>query len=165
LKEKIMTSTPNSRFVYVTFIRTTPEKLWSALTNPEFMKRYWFGMHQQTDWKAGSPWQLIFADGRVADTGEVVEVDPHKRFVLRWRNEFKPELKSEGYSFCTVELEPMHDVVKLTISHEMARPDSKLIQAVAGGWPRILSNLKSFLETGDAIMKGDISMPKAAATG
>jgi uncharacterized protein YndB with AHSA1/START domain len=153
-----MTNVESSRFVYVTFIRTSSEKLWSALTNPDFMKQYWFGMHQRTDWKAGSPWQLVFADGRVADAGEIVEVDPRRRLVLRWRNEFKPELKSEGYSRCTIELEPMQDVIKLTILHEIERPDSKFIQAVAGGWPRILSNLKSFLETGQPIFKGDMTL-------
>jgi len=147
-----MTEAENSRFVYVTFIRTTPEKLWKALTSPEFTTQYWFGMRQETDWMVGASWQLVFADGRVADTGEIVEVDPPKRLVLRWRNEFKPEMKSEGYSRCTVELEPMQDVVKLTILHEMDRAGSKFIEAVSFGWPRILSNLKSFLETGHIIL-------------
>jgi uncharacterized protein YndB with AHSA1/START domain len=135
-------------FVYVTFIKATPEQLWSALTAPDFTKQYWFGMHQESDWKAGSAWRLVFADGRVADTGEVVEIDRPRRLVLKWRNEFKPELKAEGYSLCTFELEAMGAAVKLTISHALDRPDSKFIEAVSGGWPRILSNLKSLLETG-----------------
>jgi uncharacterized protein YndB with AHSA1/START domain len=142
-----------SEFVYVTYIRTTPEKLWSAVTHPDFMKQYWFGMHFETDWKAGSSWQLVFPDGRVADTGEIVEVDPLKRLVLKWRNEFRPELKAEGYASCTIQLEPMADAVKLTISHVMDRAESKLIEAVSGGWPRILSNLKSILETGEIVLK------------
>jgi uncharacterized protein YndB with AHSA1/START domain len=142
-----------SEFVYVTYIRTTPEKLWSAVTHPDFMKQYWFGMHFETDWKAGSSWQLVFPDGRVADTGEIVEVDPLKRLVLKWRNEFRPELKAEGYASCTIQLEPMADAVKLTISHIMDRAESKLIEAVSGGWPRILSNLKSILETGEIVLK------------
>ena len=148
-----MTSATATTFVYVTFIRTTSEKLWSALISPVFTKQYWFGMHQRTDWKAGSSWQLVFPDGRVADTGEIVEIDPPKRFVLRWRNEFRPELKSEGYSRCTVELEPMGGAVKLTITHAMDRAESKFIEAVSGGWPRILSNLKSLLETGEVALK------------
>ena len=147
-----MSNASASTFVYVTFIRTTPEKLWAALTSPEFTKKYWFGMHQETAWKAGAPWQLVFPDGRVADTGEIVEVDPPKRLVLRWRNEFRPELKAEGDSRCTVELEPIGTAVKLTITHEMDRSESKLIQAVSGGWPRILSNLKSLLETGELVL-------------
>jgi hypothetical protein len=68
--------------------------------------------------------------------------------VLKWRNEFRPELKSEGYSRCTVELEPVAGAVKLTVTHVMDRAESKFIEAVSGGWPRILSNLKSLLETG-----------------
>ena len=147
-----MSNASASTFVYVTFIRTTPEKLWAALTSPEFTKKYWFGMHQETAWKAGTPWQLVFPDGRVADTGEIVEIDPPKRLVLRWRNEFRPELKAEGDSRCTVELEPIGTAVKLTITHEMDRSESKLIQAVSGGWPRILSNLKSLLETGELVL-------------
>ena len=93
-----------SKFVYVTYIRTTQEKLWAALTTPETMRQYWFGMHQETDWKPGSPWKLVFEDGRVADAGEVVEFDPPKRLAMKWRNEFKPELKEEGFSLCVMEL-------------------------------------------------------------
>jgi uncharacterized protein YndB with AHSA1/START domain len=147
-----MNSSHASTFVYVTFIRTTPEKLWSALTSPEFTKKYWFGTHQETDWKIGSPWRLIFSDGRIADAGEIVEVDPPRRLVLRWRNEFKPELKSEGYSRCTIELEPVGAAVKLTITHVMEHPESKFIEAVSGGWPRILSSLKSLIETGEVLL-------------
>jgi len=143
-----MTDAAGTTFVYVTFIRTTPEQLWAALTSPDFMKKFWFGMHHETDWKTGSSWRLVFPDGRVADTGEIVEIDPPRRLVLKWRNEFRPELKSEGYSRCTVELEPLVGAVKLTITHFMDRAESKFIEAVSGGWPRILSNLKSLLETG-----------------
>jgi len=139
------------KFVYVIFIRTTPQKLWSALTDPDFTKQYWFGVHHETDWKASSPWKLVFADGRVADSGEVIEADPPKRLVLKWRNEFKAELKAEGYSRCTIDLEPVDGAVKLTITHEMDGPGSKFIEAVSGGWPRILSNLKSLLETGKVV--------------
>ena len=143
-----MTNATTSTFVYVTYIRTSPEKLWAALTTAEFTRQYWFGTEQLTDWQAGSPWQLKFPDGRLADSGEVLEIDPPKRLVLKWRNEFKPELKAEGYSRCTMDLEPMDSAVKLTITHVIDRRESKLIGAVSGGWPRILSNLKSLLETG-----------------
>jgi len=146
-----MTDAAGTTFVYVTFIRTTPEQLWAALTSPDFMKKFWFGMHHETDWKAGSSWRLVFPDGRVADTGEIAEIDPPRRLVLKWRNEFRPELKSEGYSRCTVELEPLAGAVKLTITHVMARAESKFIEAVSGGWPKILSSLKSMLETGRAL--------------
>lgn len=148
-----MTDAARSSFVYVSFIRTTPDRLWTALTSAEFTRQYWFGMHQETDWKVGSPWQLVFPDGRVADAGEIVEADPPRRLVLKWRNEFRPELKSEGYSRCTIDIEPVGEAVKLTISHAIDRADSKLIEAVSGGWPRVLSNLKSLLETGEVAMK------------
>jgi len=140
--------TANSSFVYVTFIRTTPEKLWAALTDPAQMKEYWFGMHFETEWKKGAEWRMLFPDGKVADTGEIVEFDPPKRILLRWRNEFRPELKAEGYALCTIDIEPYGDAVRLSIAHTMERAESQFIQAVSGGWPKILSNLKSLLETG-----------------
>jgi uncharacterized protein YndB with AHSA1/START domain len=141
-----------SSFVYVTFIRTTPEKLWSALTDPIQMKEYWFGMQIKTEWKSGAEWQMVFPDGRVADTGEILELERPKRIRLKWRNEFKPELKAEGFSLCTMELEPVGAAVRLTITHTIERADSKFIRAVSGGWPKILSNLKSLLETGEVAL-------------
>ncbi len=141
-----------SSFVYVTYIRTTPEKLWTALTDREFVPTYWFGVHHDTDWKPGSSWRLVYPDGRVTDTGEIVEFDAPRRIVIKWRNEFLPDLKAEGYGQCTIELEQVDSAVKLTIAHVMDRPDSKYIKAVSGGWPKILSNLKSLLETGELAM-------------
>ena len=140
-----------SSFIYVTYIRTTPEKLWAGLTTPEFMKKYWFGMNMETEWKAGSPWKLVFPDGRVADTGEIIEIEKPKRLVLRWRNQFRPELHEEGDARCVMELEPAGEVVRLTITHEIDKLGSKLIGAVGTGWPKILSSLKTLLETGTAL--------------
>jgi uncharacterized protein YndB with AHSA1/START domain len=148
-----MTNANTSRYVYVSYIRTTPEKLWAALTQPEFMKQYWFGMHQESNWQPGSSWNLLFSDGRVADTGEILEADPPRRLVIKWHNEFKPELKAEGPARCAIELEAAGDAVKLTITHSMERADSKVIEAVSGGWPRIISNLKSLLETGKVLLE------------
>ncbi|HEX2710635.1 MAG TPA: SRPBCC family protein [Candidatus Acidoferrales bacterium] len=148
-----MNKAAQSSFVYVTFIRTTPERLWSALTTNEFMKEYWFGVQFKTEWKAGAHWEMLYPDGRVTDSGEIVEFDPPKRLVLKWRNEYKPELKAEGYARCVIELEPVAEAVKLTVTHTMERAESKLIEAVSGGWPRILSNLKSLLETGHVVLK------------
>ncbi len=141
-----------SAYIYVSFIRTTPEKLWEALTTSEFMEKYWFGMRQETSWAVGADWKMVFPDGRVADTGEVLEFDPPRRLALKWRNEFRPELKAEGYSHCVYELEPVAGAVKLTITHSIEVENSKLIEAVSGGWPRIISNLKSLLETGEVAM-------------
>jgi uncharacterized protein YndB with AHSA1/START domain len=149
-----MTQTAKSEFVYVTYIRTTQEKLWAALTGPEFIKQYWFGVQVESDWKVGSSWKLLFADGRVADSGEVLEIDPPKRLVLKWQNEWKPEMKAEGATRCTMELEPAGEAMKLTITHAIEKADSQFIGSVSGGWPKILSNLKSLLETGEIVLKG-----------
>ncbi|HEX4480906.1 MAG TPA: SRPBCC family protein [Rudaea sp.] len=137
-----------SKFVYVSYIRTTPAKLWSALTEAEFMKQYWFGMHCESDFKAGSSWKLVSSSGEVFDAGEIVEAEPPRRMVIRWRHQDRPELKAEGDSLCTIELEPGESAVKLSITHTIDRESSKLIDAVSGGWPKIVSNLKSLLETG-----------------
>ena len=138
----------SSRFVYVTYIRTTPEKLWRALIEPEFTRQFWCETRQESEWKPGASWQMKIPDGRVSDSGEVLEIEPHRRLVLKWRNEFRPELRAEGYSRLTYELEKQGESVKLTIVHEIDKPDSKLIEAVSGGWPHILASLKSLLETG-----------------
>lgn len=137
-----------STFVYVSYIRTTPERLWSALTDAEFMKQYWFGNHCESRWTAGSPWRNVYPDGRVTDVGEIVEAEPPRRLVIRWRHQDKPELKAEGDSLCTMELEPCGPAVKLSITHSIERQPSKLIEAVSGGWPKVISNLKSLLESG-----------------
>ena len=143
------------KFVYVTYIRSTPEKVWQALTDPQTIKKFWFGMTAECDWKPGSPWCLKFEDGRTADTGEVLEAVPPKRLVLKWRNEFRPELKAEGFSRCTIEIEPSPQGMKLTITHAIDKAESKLIEAVSGGWPRILSSLKTLLETGHPMPSTD----------
>lgn len=140
-----------SRFVYVTYIRTTPEKLWRALLDPEFTRRYWCESWQECEWKPGASWRIVMPDNIVTDSGEVLEIEPHQRLVLKWRNEWKPELHVEGYSRLTYTLEPLGDSVKLTILHEIDKPDSKLIHAVSGGWPAILASLKSLLETGEPL--------------
>ena len=143
-----------STFVYVTYIRTTPEKLWSALTDDvEFMKRYWFGTHCESAWTPGSSWKMLYPDGTITDAGEIVEAEPPQRLVIRWQHQNKPELKAEGESLCTMELEPIGTTVKLSITHTIEREPSNLIVAVSGGWPKIISNLKSLLETGSAVLQ------------
>ncbi len=139
------------QFVYVTYIRTTPEKLWRALTDPEFTRRYWCATWQDCQWKAGASWKIMIPDGRVADSGEILEIEPHQKIVLKWRNEFRPELRADGYSRLTYTLEPKGEMVKLTVRHESDTPGSKLIEAVSGGWPLILASLKSLLETGESL--------------
>jgi uncharacterized protein YndB with AHSA1/START domain len=142
-----------STFVYVSYIRTTPEKLWSALTDGEFMKQYWFGTHCESKWTPGSSWKMLYPDGRITDAGEIVEAEPPRRLVIRWQNQLKPELKAEGESLCTMEIEPSGTAVKLSITHTIEREPSNLITAVSGGWPKIISNLKSLLETGSTALQ------------
>ena len=141
-------------FVYVTYIRTSAEQLWRALIEPEFTRQYWAGTWQESDWKVGAPWRIMIPDGRVADSGEIVAIEPHRRLELTWRNEFMPELKAEGYSRLTYALEQQGDMVKLTVTHEIDEPPSgksKFIAAVSSGWPAILASLKSLLETGESL--------------
>jgi uncharacterized protein YndB with AHSA1/START domain len=142
-----------SRFVYVTYIRTTAAKLWKALLEPEFTRQYWVGTWQDCEWKEGASWKLMIPDGRVGDAGEVLELLPEKRLVLSWRNEFLPDLKAEGFSRCTYEIEQVGDTIKLTVIHEMDKPDSKLIDGVSNGWPHLLASLKSLLETGESLVE------------
>src|SRR4029077_6565973 len=94
-----------SRFKYVIYIRTTSAKLWRALFEPEFTRQYWVETWQESEWKPGAAWRLIIPDGRVGDAGEVLEIEPERRLVLSWRNEFMPELRAEGFSRMTYELE------------------------------------------------------------
>jgi uncharacterized protein YndB with AHSA1/START domain len=142
-----------SIFVYVTYIRTTPEKLWSALTDEEYMKQYWFGVHCESQWTAGSSWKMVSGNGQITDAGEIVEAERPRRLVIRWQHHSKPELEAEGESLCTMELEPIGAAVKLSITHTIDREPSKFIAAVSVGWPKIISNLKSLLETGSAVLQ------------
>ena len=140
-----------SRFVYVTYIRTDAETLWSALLQPEFTRRWWCNTHQESDWRAGADWRIMIPDGRIADSGKIIEIDPPRRLVLSWRNEFLPDMRAEGYSRLTCLLEPVGTSIKLTVIHEMDRPQSKMIDSVSNGWPHLLASLKSLLETGEAL--------------
>src|SRR5580698_1302670 len=141
----------DSEFVYVTYIRTTPAKLWRALTEPEFTRKFWVETVQECEWKAGSTWKLKVPDGRIADSGEVLEIDPPRKLVLSWQNHLFPEVTAEGFSRLTYSLEQMGSTVKLTVTHSMERKDSELVKKVSNGWPHILASLKSLLETGQQL--------------
>jgi uncharacterized protein YndB with AHSA1/START domain len=138
----------DSQFVYVTYIRATAEKLWQALTEPEYTRRYWFETTQESGWKPGASWRILAPNGRAADSGEIVEIEPPRRLVLTWRHELDAELRDEGYSRLTYDIEQQGEAVKFTVRHEMDRKDSKFIKDITDGWPAILSSLKSLLETG-----------------
>ena len=139
------------RFVYVTFIRTTPEKLWDALTKPEFTRQYWFGSSLDSTWGTGASWQLKTPDGGLTDSGNVVEIEKPRRLVLSWKHERFSDMRDDENARAIFELEPQGEIVKLTVTHESDKKDSKLIKGVSGGWPIILASLKSLLETGESI--------------
>lgn len=146
----------HSKFVYVIVIRSTREKIWEALTQPEFTRRYWAGTYQKSEWTRGSPWQVFTPDGRLWDAGEIIESDYPSKLVLTWRKEpsgtpFLAEMHAEGFSRLTYTLQEVDLGVQLTLTHEMAVEDSKLIGAVSEGWPSVLSSLKTLLETGTAL--------------
>jgi len=152
-------------FVYVTYMRTTPEKLWQALTDPSFTLRYW-GIGMESDWKVGSPIRLQWGPGQdFHDIEQVVlESEPYRRLSYRWHN-YQPEhaaifgwseetfaqLVKEPLSKVTFDIEPMGGTVKLTVVHDDFVPDSEMLKGVSGGWPTILSNLKTLLETDETL--------------
>src|SRR5690348_14097453 len=114
-----------STFIYVTYIRTTPEKLWAALTDAEFARQYWFGCHCESEWTKGAAWKLVSGDGETLDAGAIVESEPPRRLVIRWQQQKKPELRAEGESVCTMEIEQSGSAVKLSITHTIEREPSK----------------------------------------
>lgn len=135
-----------SEFVYVIYIATEPQTLWNALVDGEFTRRYW-GHENVSDWKPGSPWEHRRGDaaGAVVLVGRVVESVPPKRLVLTWASPADKD-HPERHSRVTFDIEPVEDMVRLTVTHDALEPEMR--RQVAGGWPRVLSSLKSLLETG-----------------
>lgn len=138
-------------FVYVTYIKTTPEKLWEALTSPAFSRQYWSGTQVRSDWQVGSPIQLIDPEGQISDTGTILEAERGRKLSYSWNVDFVAELAAEGASRVTFELEPVVDTVKLTVTHDRFVDGSKVRLGVSEGWPQILASLKTLLETGKAL--------------
>lgn len=141
-----------SEFIYVTYIKTSKQKLWAALTDAKTIKKYWFGLAMECDWTVGSDWKFL-SDGQLMDSGKVLEIVPQKRLIRSWQNEWVPKMKKEGVSRCIYLIEPVGKSLKLTVIHSMNRANSKFIAAVSEGWPMCLSNLKSLLETGRVALK------------
>ena len=158
-------------FVYVTYILSTPEKVFDAITNPEVARRYW--AHENvSDWQPGSKWEHIRADkNRVVELiGEVIECVPPKRLVLTWANatQYSDPTKRSRVTF---DVEPLENMVRLTLTHDKLEPGSGMEKGISKGWPTVLSSLKSFLETGHGIdlladpIRPDTAMPLAAEAG
>jgi uncharacterized protein YndB with AHSA1/START domain len=142
----------SSAFTYVIYIRATPQTVWAAFLDPRKQKRAWMGHTLESDWSASSAWRMVSSDGRIANSGEVIEIDPPRRLALSYRGDHVPEWLSEGYSRAIFELEAQDGATKFTVTHTMDRPESKLIAAASASWPLILSNLKSLIETGDVAL-------------
>jgi len=148
--------------VYVTYIAATPERVWEALTSAEFTSRYWIGRRVESDWRVGSPIRYMADDGRLSDSGYILECDPPRKLSFTWRVEFVEELRREGHSRVTFTLEPMDGAVKLTMVHDRLKPGSKVLEGASGGWIMILSSLKSMLETGKPLPMTSAAAAKAA---
>jgi uncharacterized protein YndB with AHSA1/START domain len=155
-------------FVHTTYIETSAEKLWQALTDGDFTERYWFGHRVASDWEIGAPYKFTkpgtnescVAGGRASSSieGKVLEFDPPRRLAYSW-DSLSPE-RRERASRVTFDLEPRGKVVKLTVTHDDFDEGSKTFSDISGGWPMVIASLKSLLETGHALT---IDPPTTAA--
>jgi uncharacterized protein YndB with AHSA1/START domain len=132
--------------VFEIYIKTTPERLWKAITDPEMRSKYNFGARINSDFSAGSHYQQSTPDGRLLGEGENLEVEPPRRLVQSMRALWGEDVKSEGTSRVTWEIEPVGDSCHLTVTHDQLREGAN--DQLYGGWPMILSGLKTLLETG-----------------
>ena len=138
-------------FVYVTYIASTPEKVFQAITDADIARRYW-GHENVSDWKPGSGWQHVRANEErtVELVGEAVEVSPPSRLVITWANASQAS-DPDAYSRVTFEIEAYDDMARLTVTHDELEAGSGMAKGISKGWPIVLSSLKSFLETGRAL--------------
>ena len=137
-------------FIYVTYIRATPEKVFEAITRPEIARRYW-GHENVSDWKPGSRWQHVRDTTRAVElVGEVVEAAPPKRLVITWANASQAD-DPAAYSRVSFDIVPYDGMVRLTVTHDELVAGSGMAAWIGKGWPRVLSSLKSYLETGEAM--------------
>ena len=141
-------------FVYTTYIETTAEKLWQALTDGDFTERYWFGHRVTSDWKAGSPYKFAM-QGTPNIEGKVLVSDPPRQLSYSW-DSCSPEAERERTSRVTFDLEPRGKIVKLTVTHDELDERGVTLRNISGGWPMVLASLKSLLETGRGL---DIEKP------
>jgi uncharacterized protein YndB with AHSA1/START domain len=136
--------------VYEIFIKTTPERLWEAITDPEQRAKYNFGACPTNEWTKGEKFEMSAGNGAVPlGDGEVLEVDPPRRLVHTMRALWSDDVKSEGFSRVTWDIEQIEDSCLLTITHDELRDGAN--PELYGGWPMILSGLKTWLETGELL--------------
>jgi uncharacterized protein YndB with AHSA1/START domain len=144
-------SKDKTSFVYVTYIRSTPEKVFEAITRPEIARRYW-GHENVSDWKPGSDWQHVRANEQrtIELVGKVVEIAPPTRLVMTWANASQAA-DPASYSRVCFDLVPYENMVRLTVTHDELEAGSGMAKGISQGWPAVLSSLKSLLETGEGI--------------
>jgi uncharacterized protein YndB with AHSA1/START domain/biotin operon repressor len=135
--------------VFEIYIKTSPERLWQAITDGDARTKYNFGARVESDWKAGSRYELSHPAGGVLAEGEVVEADPPRRLVHTMTALWGDDVKSEGESRVTWEIQPVGDSCRLTITHDQLREGAN--DQLYGGWPMILSGLKTWLEMGEEL--------------
>jgi len=142
-------------FVYVTYINSTAEKVWRALTDGEITNRYWLGRRNASDWKVGSEWKhQDYKDPSLVDVvGKVIENDHPNRLVISWASP-KDANRPEGYSRVTFELKQSGSVVKLTVTHDQLEEGTNMAPNINKGWPLVLASLKTYLETGEPMPGG-----------
>jgi uncharacterized protein YndB with AHSA1/START domain len=153
-------SNAKTEFLYTTYITSTAEKVWDALTTAEFTRQY-YGHAMVSDWKQGSKWEMRRADGGIQMTGQVIESRPPSRLVYNWVSPENVGNKSE-YSRVTFIIEAIGGVVRLDVVHDQLKAGSEMALGISKGWPLVLSGLKSWLETGKA---ADILAIKNASCG
>ncbi len=143
------TTTSVPTYVYVTYIRASAEQVWRALTDADLTARYW-GHANISDWQAGSPWEhrRVDGSGAVDVTGTVLEAEPPTRLVITFED--SAEERPSGPSVVTFLVEPHDEIVRLTVTHENL-PNTAMLNGISQGWPAVLANLKSLLETGDVL--------------
>jgi uncharacterized protein YndB with AHSA1/START domain len=135
--------------IYEIYIRTTPERLWEAITDPEIRARYQFGGRVESDWTPGSRQVLSHPGAGLLGEGENLEVDPPRRLVHTLTALWSDEVRAEGATRVTWEIEPVGDSCRLVVTHDQLREDAN--DQLYGGWPMILSGLKTWLETGSEL--------------
>jgi uncharacterized protein YndB with AHSA1/START domain/DNA-binding transcriptional ArsR family regulator len=139
------------RHVFQVFIRTTPERLWQAITDPAFTQRFFFQTRVDAEWRSGAPLRYWTHDGDLVVEGQVLEAEPPRRLVTTWAFMRDPDTKGDAPSRVTWEIEPMGTTCKLTLVHDGFASETPTFQSVGGGWPMVLSSLKSLLETGEPL--------------
>jgi uncharacterized protein YndB with AHSA1/START domain len=150
-----------AKHVYELYVRTTPEELWAAITDPDRTERYWRGLRVESTWQPGASVRWV-RDGAASIHGEVVEADPPRRLVTTWNRTFDDGV-TEGPSRVTWEIEPMGAVSKLRLVHDDFHGMSRMFETAGTSWPIVLSSLKTQLESGDALAVPDSALAPVAA--